>query len=63
MGGRLLEGTAKKFTSDFFKSFEMLINGPEDELKNGNVNEGSKSWLWVLLALSISAATIYFMFF
>ncbi len=31
LGGRLIEGTAKKLADDFFSSFKQEVTGPEDE--------------------------------
>ena len=31
LGGRLIEGTAKKLSADFFKAFKQEVAGPEDE--------------------------------
>ncbi len=51
LGGRLIEGTAKKLAGDFFNSFSEAVAGPAEEAAPAAAetaeSEGVSPWVWI----------------
>ena len=51
LGGRLIEGTAKKLAGDFFNSFSEAVAGPAEEAapaaQEPAESEGVSPWVWI----------------
>ena len=48
LGSRLIDGTAKKLTGDFFEKFGTIVGGPVEVAEDGD-KKGEKSWLGKLI--------------
>jgi carbon monoxide dehydrogenase subunit G len=49
LGGRLIEGTAKKLSGDFFKSFSEAVVGPAPEAVPAAVEKtGTNPLVWII---------------
>ena len=70
LGGRLIEGTAKKLAGDFFTKFEKEVTRPEDEAAEVTVSAatredagiGAVHPLVLIVGASVALVVLYFLF-